>query len=62
MVKESVKFCTKNTLHQQVIKNVLMYNFSFHGLVMSCAEDGQCSHHSLGKCEEEGKEELAEMT
>jgi len=36
-----------------------MYNLNFHSVVISCAEDRHCSHHSLCKCEEEGKSEMA---
>ena len=36
-----------------------MYNFNFHSGVISCAEDGHCSHDSLCKCEEEGKSDMA---
>jgi len=36
-----------------------MHNLIFRSVVISCAEDGHCSHHSLCKCEEEGKSEKA---
>jgi len=36
-----------------------MYNLNFHSVVISCAEDAHCSRHSLCKCEEEGKSEMA---
>lgn len=36
-----------------------MYNFSFHSVVISCAEDGHSNRHSLCKCDEEGKSEMA---